>query len=194
MSKLTRNDLMSLEQYSQERPAFRAKVMQHKKNRQVLIGDNATLYFEDRLTMQYQIQEMLRVERIFEAEGIQEELDAYNPLIPDGSNWKATFMMEYPDEEQRRHALARLIGIEDKVWVQVDGFDAVWAIADEDLERENQEKTSSVHFLRFELDDAMKVAVKQGAAINMGIDHENYKYARTPIPQPNRDSLAADLS
>jgi len=193
MSKLTRNDLMSLEQYSQERPAFRDKVMQHKKNRQVLIGDNATLYFEDRLTMQYQIQEMLRVERIFEAEGIQEELDAYNPLIPDGSNWKATFMLEFPDVEQRRDALARLIGIEDKVWVQVEGFDKVWAIADEDLERENQDKTSSVHFMRFELDDAMNAAVKEGAAINMGIDHENYQYSRTPIPQSTRDSLAADL-
>ena len=167
--------------------------MEHKKNRQVLIGDNASLYFEDRLTMQYQIQEMLRVERIFEADGIQEELDAYNPLIPDGSNWKATFMMEYPDVEQRRDALAGLIGIEDKVWVQVDGFDKVRAIADEDLDRENQDKTSSVHFLRFELDAAMKTAVKQGAAINMGIDHENYKYARTPIPSSVRDSLAADL-
>ena len=194
MGKLTRNDLMSLEQYAQERPAFREKVMQHKINRQVLIGDNATLYFEDRLTMQYQIQEMLRVERIFEAEGIQEELGAYNPLIPDGSNWKATFMMEYPDAEQRREALAGLIGIEDKVWVQIEGFDKVWAIADEDLERENQEKTSSVHFLRFELDDAMKTAVKQGAAINMGIDHKNYKYAQTPISPSVRDSLAADLS
>jgi len=185
---------MSLEEYSQQRPAFREKVMQHKKNRQVIIGDNAALYFEDRLTMQYQIQEMLRVERIFESEGIQEELDAYNPLIPDGSNWKATFMMEYPDEEQRREALANLIGIEDKVWVQVEGFDKVWAIADEDLERESQEKTSSVHFMRFELDDAMKTAVKQGAAINMGIDHDHYKYAKTPIPQSVRDSLAADLS
>jgi hypothetical protein len=194
MAKLTRDDLMSLEQYSQQRPTFREKVMQHKKNRQVIIGDNAALYFEDRLTMQYQIQEMLRVERIFEAEGIQEELDAYNPLIPDGSNWKATFMMEYPDEEQRREALANLIGIEDKVWVQVDGFDKVWAIADEDLERESQEKTSSVHFMRFELNDAMKTAVKQGAAINMGIDHDNYKYAKSPIPQSVRDSLAADLS
>ncbi len=194
MSKLTRNDLMSLEQYSQERPAFRDKVMQHKKNRQVLIGDNAALYFEDRLTMQYQIQEMLRVERIFEAEGIQEELDAYNPLIPDGSNWKATFMLEFPDVEQRHDALARLIGIEDRVWVQVEGFDKVWAIADEDLERENQDKTSSVHFMRFELDNAMKAAVKEGAAVNMGIDHENYQYARSPIPQSIRDSLAADLS
>jgi len=193
MSKLTRSDLMSLEQYAQQRPGFRQKVMEHKKNRQVLIGDNASLYFEDRLTMQYQIQEMLRVERIFEADGIQEELDAYNPLIPDGSNWKATFMMEYPDVEQRRDALAGLIGIEDKVWVQVDGFDKVRAIADEDLDRENQDKTSSVHFLRFELDAAMKTAVKQGAAINMGIDHENYKYARTPIPSSVRDSLAADL-
>ena len=193
MSKLTRDDLMSLEQYAQQRTAFREKVMQHKKNRRVLIGDNAALYFEDRLTMQYQIQEMLRAERIFEAEGIKDELDAYNPLIPDGSNWKATFMMEYPEIEERRTALAGLIGIEDKVWVQVEGFDKVWAIADEDLERENQEKTSSVHFLRFELNAAMCGAVKQGAAVNMGIDHTNYKYAKTPVPQAVRDSLAADL-
>jgi len=185
---------MSLEQYAQNRAEFREKVLKHKKNRQVQIGDNATLYFEDRLTVQYQIQEMLRIERVFEPQGIQDELDAYNPLIPDGNNWKATFMMEYPDEEQRRKALAGLIGIEDKVWVQVEGMDKVWAIADEDLDRENKDKTSSVHFLRFELDDAMKTAVKKGVAVNMGIDHENYKYAKTPIPQPIGDSLAADLS
>lgn len=193
MAELTRDDLMNLEKYAEQRPAFRAKVMEHKKTRQVHIGDYATLYFEDRLTMQYQIQEMLRVERIFEAEGIQEELDAYNPLIPDGSNWKATFMMEYPDVEQRQAELARLIGIEDKVWVQVEGFDKVWAIADEDLERETQEKTSSVHFLRFELDAAMKAAAKEGAAISMGIDHENYRLAVTPVSTAVRDSLASDL-
>ena len=193
MTNLARSDLMSLEQYAQERTAFRDKVINHKKNRQVQIGDNASVYFEDRLTVQYQIQEMLRVERIFEPQGIQDELDAYNPLIPDGNNWKATFMIEYPDEAQRQKALAGLIGIEDKVWVQVEGFDKVWAIADEDLERENQEKTSSVHFLRFELDDAMKAAVKTGAVINMGIDHDNYKYAKVPLPKPVRDSLAADL-
>lgn len=193
MAKLTRDDLMNLEKYSEQRPAFRAKVMEHKKTRQVHIGDYATLYFEDRLTMQYQIQEMLRVERIFESEGIQEELDAYNPLIPDGSNWKATFMMEYPDVEQRQVELARLIGIEDKVWVQVEGFDKVRAIADEDLERETQEKTSSVHFLRFELDGAMKAAAKEGAAISMGIDHENYKYSVTPVSTAVRNSLASDL-
>lgn len=193
MASLTRNDLMSLEQYAQERAGFRDKVLKHKKNRQVQIGDNAILYFEDRLTVQYQIQEMLRIERVFEPQGIQDELDAYNPLIPDGSNWKATFMMEYPDEDQRRTALANLIHIEDKVWVQVEGFDKVWAIADEDLDRETQEKTSSVHFLRFELDDAMKGAAKKGVAVNMGIDHENYKYAKTPIPKAISDSLAADL-
>jgi hypothetical protein len=193
MPTLTRNDLMSLEQYALERAAFRDKVLKHKKNRQVQIGDNAMLYFEDRLTVQYQIQEMLRIERLFEPQAIQDELDAYNPLIPDGSNWKATFMMEYPDEEQRRAALAGLIGIEDKVWAQVEGFEKVWAIADEDLDRENQEKTSAVHFLRFELDDAMKAAVKKGSAVNMGIDHANYKYAKAPLPKPVQDSLAVDL-
>jgi hypothetical protein len=184
---------MSLEQYAQSRPEFKAKVIEHKRNRQVALGDNATLYFEDRLTMQYQIQEMLRVERIFEAEGIQEELDAYNPLIPDGSNWKATFMLEYPDTEQRKQELAKLIGIEDKVWVRVEGLDRVWAIADEDLERDTEEKTSSVHFLRFELTDGMKAAAKEGAAIHMGIDHENYKVTISPVADPVRASLAADL-
>ena len=193
MSKLTRNDLMSLEQYSQERSAFREKVMQHKKNRQVLIGDNATLYFEDRLTMQYQIQEMLRVERIFEAEGIQEELDAYNPLVPDGSNWKATFMVEYDDPEERKVALQRMVGIEDRVWVQVEGYDKVFAIADEDLERTTQDKTSSVHFMRFELSDAMIAAVKEGARVSMGIDHKNYQYTVDGIDDSVRQSLSRDL-
>jgi len=193
MEKLTRQDLYSLEKYAEIRPQFRAEVMEHKKNRQVPIGPNATLYFEDRISMQYQIQEMLRAERIFEAAGIQEELDAYNPLIPDGSNWKATFMMEYPDVEERKQALAKLIGIEDRVWVRVEGFDPVRPIADEDLERETEEKTSSVHFLRFELTPEMVAAVKNGAAIAMGIDHENYNYSVDPVPANVRDSLARDL-
>ncbi|MGA7979634.1 MAG: DUF3501 family protein, partial [Chromatiaceae bacterium] len=151
MQHLTRDDLHSLEKYAELRSEFRNRVMAHKKTRQVALGPHITLYFEDRLTMQYQVQEMLRAERIFEAAGIQEELDAYNPLIPDGSNWKATFMVEYEDADERREALSRLIGIEDRVWVRVAGFDKVGAIADEDLEREDETKTSSVHFLRFEL-------------------------------------------
>lgn len=193
MEKLTRADLMSLEQYSMERKAFREKVMAHKAARKVHIGPNATLYFEDRLTMQYQIQEMLRIEKIFEAAGIEEELEAYNPLIPDGSNWKATFMVEFPDVEERKVWLAKLIGIERKTWVQVAGFDKVYAIANEDLERETEEKTSSVHFLRFELMPAMAAAVKEGAAIQMGVEHPNYDYT-VVLSQASRDSLAADLS
>ena len=192
--KLTRDDLFSLERYAEARTDFRAKVLEHKKHRQVHLGDIATLYFEDRLTMQYQIQEMLRVERIFESSGIQEELDAYNPLIPDGSNWKATFMIEVPDVDERRKVLARLIGIEDKVWVRVDGFEPVFAIADEDLERDTEEKTSSVHFMRFELTPEMVVAVKQGAAIGAGIAHEAYTTQLDPLPAGVRDSLAADLA
>ena len=194
MSKLSRSDLYSLEQYAQMRSDFRAKVMAHKKARRLPVGPNATLYFEDQLTMQYQVQEMLRIERIFEAQGIQEELDAYNPLIPDGSNWKATFMVEFPEVEERRRELGRLIGIEDKVWVQVADFDRVYAIADEDLEREDREKTSSVHFLRFELTPEMSRAVKGGAAVSIGIDHENYRHAVEPIPAEVRDSLANDLA
>ncbi|HHO69252.1 MAG TPA: DUF3501 family protein, partial [Gammaproteobacteria bacterium] len=151
MQKLQRSDLFSLEKYAEVRDDFRQKVIAHKKNRRVPLGPMAALYFEDRLTMQYQVQEMLRIERIFEAAGIQEELDAYNPLIPDGSNWKATFMVEIADEAERRRRLAELIGIEDKVWVRVEGFDPVFAIADEDLERDTEDKTSSVHFMRFEL-------------------------------------------
>ncbi|MGV6825907.1 MAG: DUF3501 family protein [bacterium] len=194
MSKLTRESLYSLEDYAAQRPEFRARVLAHKKNRQVLIGDNATLYFEDQLTMQYQVQEMLRIERIFEAAGIQEELDAYNPLIPDGSNWKATFMLEYTDEEVRKVQLSRLIGIEDKTWVQVADFSRVYAIADEDLERTAEEKTSAVHFMRFELTPEMADAVKSGAAISAGIDHENYMESVAPLPVNIRDSLAADLA
>jgi len=193
MQKLTRDDLYSLEDYAQVRGDFRAKVMAHKKNRQVPIGAHATLYFEDRLTMQYQVQEMLRVERIFEREGIEDELGAYNPLIPDGSNWKATFMIEYGNEEERRDALARLIGVEEKVWVQVADRARVWAIADEDLERTAADKTSSVHFLRFELTPEMVAAAKAGAAIAMGIDHPQYRYEAVTAPGA-RESLTADLS
>ena len=194
MEKLTREQLYTLEDYAKLRPEFRARVMAHKKNRKVHIGPHATLYFEDRLTMQYQIQEMLRAERIFEASGIQDELDAYNPLIPDGSNWKATFMMEYPDEEERRVQLQKLIGIERHVWAQVGDFARVTPVADEDLERETEEKTSSVHFLRFELTPDMVAAVKQGASISMGIDHPAYIHAVEPVAQNIRDSLAEDLS
>lgn len=193
MEKLSRNDLMGLEQYAAERPAFRARVMEHKKPRHISIGPNATLYFEDRLTMQYQIQEMLRAERIFEAEGIQEELDAYNPLIPDGSNWKATFMVEFPDVEERQQALARLIGVEKAIWVRVGGLEKVHPVADEDLERETEEKTSSVHFLRFELSPEMVAAAKGGAPISMGIDHENYTHSVDPVGEASRASLVADL-
>ena len=193
MSHLSREDLYSLEEYSEIRPEFRAKVMEHKKSRRLEIGENATLYFEDELTMKYQIQEMLRIEKIFESEGINEELDAYNPLIPDGTNWKATFMMEYPDIEERKAALAQLIGIEDKTWVQVEGFDKVYAIADEDLERDSEEKTSSVHFMRFELTGEMIAAAKGGAAISAGIDHSNYNQSVDPIPDNIRSSLVNDL-
>ena len=190
---LTRDDLYSLEKYAQVRPEFRARVMAHKKNRQVALGEHATLYFEDRLTMQYQVQEMLRAERIFDSAGIQEELDAYNPLVPDGSNWKATFMIEYEDVDERREALARLKGIEDQVWVQVTGFDKVYAIADEDMEREDETKTSSVHFLRFELSQPMVAAMKAGAALSMGTDHADYRQ-EIQVQPAVRDSLAADLA
>jgi hypothetical protein len=191
--KLARGDLWGLEEYAARRADFRVQVMAHKKTRQVSIGPNVTLYFEDRMIMQYQIQEMLRAERIFEPEGIQEELDAYNPLIPDGTNWKATFMIEFPDETERKQALERMVGIEDKVWVQVQGFDRVWAVADEDLERETADKTSSVHFLRFELDPEMIRAAKDGAEIGMGIDHDAYRHSVFPVPAPVRDSLVTDL-
>jgi hypothetical protein len=191
---LTRNDLMSLEQYSTARKDFRAKVIEHKRNRSVAIGSNATWSFEDQLTMQYQVQEMLRVERIFEADAIQEELDSYNPLIPDGHNWKATFLLEFPDADERRERLSQLKGVEDRCWVQVAGFDRVWAIADEDLERENDDKTSSVHFLRFELSPQMCAQVKAGAAIGAGIDHDNYRHQLTSVPENVRESLAKDLA
>jgi hypothetical protein len=193
MEKLTRADLMSLEQYSIERKAFREKVIAHKADRKIHIGPNATLYFEDRLTMQYQIQEMLRIEKIFESAGINEELESYNPLIPDGSNWKATFMVEFSDVEERKVQLGRLIGIERHTWVQVAGFDKVYAIANEDLERETEEKTSAVHFTRFELTPIMVASVKEGAAIQMGIEHPNYKHTVT-LGEASRASLVADLT
>ena len=193
MDKLTRQDLYSLEQYAEHRTDIRARVMAHKQDRKVHIGPNATLYFEDRQTIQYQIQEMLRVERIFEASGIEEELAAYNPLIPDGRNWKATFMLEEPDVEKRHALLAGLVGIEDTVWVRVDGSDPVLAIADEDLDRETADKTSSVHFLRFELSDAMVAGLMRGASLSMGIDHPAYRYQVEPVAVAVRDSLCADL-
>ncbi|MCB1752004.1 MAG: DUF3501 family protein [Gammaproteobacteria bacterium] len=192
MNKLTRENLYSLEKYSAIRNEFRAKVMEHKKNRRVAIGKHAALYFEDQLTMQYQVQEMLRIERIFEAEGIQDELDVYNPLIPDGMNWKATFMIEYDDVDERKQALARMIGIERGLWVQVEGFAKVSAIANEDLERETGDKTSSVHFVRFELTPEMAAAVKQGTRIKAGIEHPAYT-EETILSAEIRDSLAGDL-
>jgi Protein of unknown function (DUF3501) len=185
---------MSLEQYARERKQFRPRVIEHKKLRTVHCGPHATWCFEDRLTVQYQVQEMLRIERIFEAQGITAELDAYNPLIPDGSNWKATLLIEYPDEAQRRVALAQLKGIEDRCWMQVTTFARVLAIADEDLERENDEKTSSVHFLRFELTPDMVRAATTGAQISLGIDHDHYRHAVEPLPEATRASLAADLA
>jgi len=176
-----------------KRPEFRAKVMAHKKNRQVPVGPNATLYFEDRFIMQYQVQEMLRAGRIFEADGIEEELAAYNPLIPDGSNWKATFMLEYDNEEERKVALAQLLDIEEKVWIKVGDTAPVWAIADEDLDRTTADKTSSVHFLRFELNAEQKAAVKAGASIGVGIDHAQYSYQNMPLLENIRASLGADI-
>jgi hypothetical protein len=193
MDKLTRGDLYPLEQYAEVRSAFRAQVIEHKKNRRVPLGPIAALYFEDRLTMHYQVQEMLRAERIFEPQGIQEELDAYNPLIPDGSNLKATFMIEVPDEYERRDKLVELRGIENDVWVRIDGFEPVFAIADEDLERENAEKTSAVHFLRFELTPAMVEAARNGAAMGVGITHSAYTQQLEPLPENIRVSLLGDL-
>jgi len=194
MAVITAESLMSLEQYSKSRKEFRAKVLAHKKHRTVMLGEHITLVFEDEMTMRYQIQEMLRVERIFEEEGIQDELNAYNPLVPDGSNWKATMLIQYPDTEERRLALAGLLGVEDRVWVQVGGHPRVHPIADEDLERETEEKTSSVHFLRFELTAPMKQALKQGASLSVGVAHPNYTAAIEPVPVQVRDALLADLA
>ncbi len=194
MNKLTREDLMGLEQYSASRDDFRARVMQHKKDRIIELGPNMTLHFEDVLIMQYQIQEMLRAERIFEAEGIQEELDTYNALIPDGSNWKATLMIEYSDPDERAEALKQLLDVEHKIWMQVDSCDKVYPVADEDLERATEEKTSSVHFLRFELSEDMIKAAKDNKAISLGVEHPFYSHVLDPLPANYRDSLAADLA
>ena len=193
MNRLRREDLFSLEQYAAERPAFRARVIRHKRSRRLPIGPNATLHFEDRLTMQYQVQEILRTERIFEPEEVEAELEAYNPLIPDGSNWKATFMIEFDDEDERRAAHGRLVGIEDRVRVRVGGSDPVWAVADEDLDRSTGEKTSSVHFLRFELPPEAAAAARGGAPVAFDIDHPAYSHEAAPAPEAVRASLAADL-
>ena len=193
MTRLSRADLWSLEEYAEKRPGFRAEVMAHKKQRQLALGLHARLYFEDQLTIRYQIQEMLRIEKIFEAAGINEELEAYNPLIPDGHNWKATFMIEYDEPQERARQLSKMIGIEDKVWLQVAGCERVYPIADEDLERDNAEKTSSVHFLRFELTPGMIGAVHTGAGISAGIEHPAYTVQELQLPPEMQTSLAGDL-
>jgi len=193
MQKLTRNDLFSLEQYSSARDEFRNGVLEHKRNRRLALGTNAALYFEDRMTMQYQVQEMLRIERIFEADGINDELEAYNPLIPDGSNWKATFMVEFPDADERQAMLQQLVGIEDLVYMQVGELDKCFAIADEDLDRADETKTSAVHFLRFELSNDQVAALKDGAELTAGIDHDNYKARISPVAENIRLSLLGDL-
>ena len=185
---------MPLETYAKERPAFRARVMAHKKNRTLHLGPNLTLVFEDELTIRYQIQEMLRAERIFEEAGIVEELAAYNPLVPDGTNWKATLLLEYPEPAERKRMLEKLKGIEDKVWVQVKDFARIHAIADEDLERENDQKTSSVHFLRFELDGTAVASLKDGATLAVGVDHPHYTAVVDPVDAAVRDSLVSDLT
>ncbi len=194
MERLKPADLLFLERYARERGAIRAQVLDHKKRRQLAVGPSTTWCFEDRLTIQYQVQEMLRAERIFEPEGIAEELDSYNPLIPDGTNWKVTLLIEFPEAEERQRELAMLKGIERRCWVQAAGSERVYAIADEDLERENAEKTSSVHFLRFELAAPMIAALKGGAVLALGIDHERYRHTVDPVPEPVRSALVADLA
>ena len=193
MPQIAKDSLMTLEAYAKRRKDFRAKVIEHKKVRTVHVGEHIKLQFEDELTIRYQVQEMLRIERIFEEGGIQEELDAYNPLIPDGSNLKATMMIEYPDPAERQRMLAKLKGVEDRAWIQVEGCDRVYAIADEDLERENADKTSSVHFLRFELSDEMRKALKYGVGIAVGIDHPEYRASVDALAPEVRASLVSDL-
>ena len=192
MSQIARESLLSLEAYSRERGAFRSRVIEHKQRRTVHVGEHITLVFEDELTIRYQVQEMLRIERIFEEEGIRGELETYNPLIPDGGNLKATMLIEYPEPAERRRRLAELKGVAERVWIQARGCARVGAIADEDLERENEEKTSAVHFLRFELDAGMRGALAQGAGLSIGIDHPNYRASVEAAPAV-RDSLAGDL-
>jgi uncharacterized protein DUF3501 len=193
MPRIERGTLLSLEAYARERPVFRARVMEHKRHRTAALGEYVRLIFEDELTIRYQVQEMLRAERIFEESGIREELDAYNPLIPDGRNFKATLMLEYPDADERRRELALLKGVERRVWMEVAARPRVWAIADEDLERENDEKTSSVHFLRFDVDDAAAQALKRGAPLSVGIDHPRCQ-ASIVLPREVRDALVKDLT
>ena len=192
-NRISHDSLLPLEEYARQRPAFRSRVLAHKQVRTLHLGDHLTLIFEDELTIRYQIQEMLRIERTFEEAGIQDELDAYNPLVPDGSNWKATLMIEFTDEAERRAWLARLIAIEDRVWVRADGLEPVFAIADEDMERDNDEKTSAVHFLRFELPPAMIGALKAGAVLAVGVDHPAYTAVVEPVPETIRQSLCGDL-
>jgi hypothetical protein len=194
MRKLARQDLLSLEQYSSDRARLRNEVIAHKQLRNVQVGPNMTWCFEDYTTIRYQVLEMLRAERIFESDGIQGELDAYNPLIPDGSNWKVTLLLEFPDPQERRMALEKLIGVEDRCWIRVSEMERVFAVADEDMERENEEKTSAVHFLRFELSPSMVEAMKSGASLSIGVDHDNYRHLLSPLPTPVRDSLSRDLA
>ncbi len=194
MKKLSPEDLYSLERYARERPAIRATVLEHKRDRQIHVGPNATWLFEDRITVQYQVQEMLRAERIFEPEGIADELSAFNPLIPDGHNWKVTLLIEFPEVAERQRELAKLKGVEDRCWVQVGAQDRVYAIADEDLDRENDEKTSAVHFLRFELTPEMIAALRSGASLGLGIEHAHYRHAVPEVREAVRKSLLADLS
>jgi hypothetical protein len=194
MTRITRDSLLTLEAYAKTRQDFRARVLAHKKARTVHLGEHLTLLFEDELTIRYQIQEMLRIEKTFEDAGIQDELDAYNPLVPDGRNWKATMLVEFEDADERRRALSRLRGIEDRVWVQVEARPRVYAIADEDLERENEEKTSAVHFVRFELAPDTIAALKAGAALAMGVDHPQYTATLRPVPDETRRALLADLA
>ena len=193
MKKLVRQDLLSLEQYAQNRARLRNEVIAHKQLRNVQVGPNMTWCFEDHTTIRYQVLEMLRAERIFESDGIQGEIDAYNPLIPDGSNWKVTLLLEFPDPDERRVALAKLIGVEDRCWVRVSEMERVFALADEDMERENEEKTSAVHFLRFELSPSMVEAMKSDASLSIGVDHDNYRHLLSPLPAPIRNALSRDL-
>jgi hypothetical protein len=193
MPIISRESLMPLEVYARSRKEFRSKVLAHKKHRTVHIGPNVTLIFEDELTIRYQIQEMLRIEKIFEEDGIEDELSAYNPLVPTGTNWKATMLVEYPEVEERKRMLSKLIGVEDHVWVRVEGFDKAYAIADEDLERSNEQKTSSVHFLRFELNGDMRAALREGMGLAMGIDHRNYSVTVAITDPATRASLVSDL-
>jgi hypothetical protein len=193
MPQIARDSLMTLEAYSKSRPEFRTKVIAHKKRRTVTLGPNITLIFEDEMTVRYQVQEMLRIEKIFEEEGIQHELESYNPLVPDGRNFKATMMIEYTDADERKVQLSKLIGVEDKVYVQVEGSPKVYALADEDLERENDSKTSAVHFLRFELTKDMAEALKYGVSLAVGVEHANYTARIDRLDDDQRAALVADL-